>query len=46
MIRIFTDGAAQGNPGPGGYGTILKFKDAVRKSPKDSGLLPTTGWNC
>lgn len=25
MIRIFTDGAAQGNPGPGGYGTILKF---------------------
>lgn len=25
MIRIYTDGAAQGNPGPGGYGTILKF---------------------
>ncbi|MEK6782475.1 MAG: ribonuclease HI [Bacteroidota bacterium] len=25
MIHIFTDGAAQGNPGPGGYGTILKF---------------------
>ena len=25
MIKIFTDGAAQGNPGPGGYGTILKF---------------------
>lgn len=25
MIRIFTDGAAQGNPGPGGYGAILKF---------------------
>ncbi len=25
MIRIFTDGAAQGNPGRGGYGTILKF---------------------
>lgn len=31
MIRIFTDGAAQGNPGPGGYGTILKFKDAVKE---------------
>ncbi len=27
MIRIYTDGAAQGNPGPGGYGTILKFQD-------------------
>ena len=25
MIRIYTDGAAQGNPGRGGYGTILKF---------------------
>lgn len=25
MISIFTDGAAQGNPGPGGYGAILRF---------------------
>jgi ribonuclease HI len=25
MIRIYTDGAAQGNPGRGGYGTILKY---------------------
>ena len=25
MIRIYTDGAAQGNPGPGGYGTLMKF---------------------
>jgi len=25
MIKIFTDGAAQGNPGPGGYGTIMKY---------------------
>lgn len=31
MIRIYTDGAAQGNPGPGGYGTIMKFKDAVKE---------------
>lgn len=31
MIRIYTDGAAQGNPGPGGYGTILKFKEAVKE---------------
>ncbi len=26
MIRIYTDGAAKGNPGPGGYGTILDYK--------------------
>jgi ribonuclease HI len=25
MIRIYTDGAAQGNPGPGGYGTIMRY---------------------
>ncbi len=25
MIVIFTDGAAKGNPGPGGYGAVLKF---------------------
>ena len=24
-INIFTDGSSRGNPGPGGYGTILKF---------------------
>ena len=24
MIQIFTDGACSGNPGPGGYGVILK----------------------
>ena len=26
MIKIFTDGAAKGNPGPGGYGAILDFQ--------------------
>lgn len=25
MILMYTDGAAKGNPGPGGFGTILKF---------------------
>lgn len=31
MIRIYTDGAAQGNPGPGGFGTILKFGSHVKE---------------
>ena len=30
-IDIFTDGACSGNPGPGGYGTILRFNMAVIK---------------
>jgi ribonuclease HI len=25
MITIYTDGAAKGNPGPGGYGAVLKY---------------------
>lgn len=31
MITIFTDGAAKGNPGPGGYGTILKHGDKEKE---------------
>jgi len=27
MIVIYTDGAAKGNPGPGGYGVVMKFKN-------------------
>lgn len=31
MITIFTDGAAKGNPGPGGYGTILSYGDKEKE---------------
>ncbi len=31
MIKIFTDGAAQGNPGPGGYGIIMKYNEHYRE---------------
>lgn len=27
MITIYTDGASTGNPGPGGFGTILLYKN-------------------
>ncbi|MFT4058420.1 MAG: ribonuclease HI [Legionella sp.] len=26
-IEIFTDGACKGNPGPGGWGVLLRYKD-------------------
>ena len=26
FVEIFTDGACSGNPGPGGYGAILRYK--------------------
>ncbi|WMJ74544.1 ribonuclease HI [Cytophagaceae bacterium ABcell3] len=25
MIEIYTDGASRGNPGPGGYGVVMKY---------------------
>ena len=27
QVTIFTDGACSGNPGPGGYGVVLRFND-------------------
>lgn len=30
-VTIYTDGACSGNPGPGGYGTILTFVDSNGK---------------
>lgn len=30
-VTIYTDGAARGNPGPGGYGTIIHFIDSDGK---------------
>ncbi len=30
-IIIYTDGAAKGNPGPGGYGVVLKFGNSRKE---------------
>jgi ribonuclease HI len=30
-IEIFTDGACSGNPGPGGWAAILKYKNSEKK---------------
>lgn len=27
-VTVYTDGAARGNPGPGGYGAVLEFVDS------------------
>jgi ribonuclease HI len=31
MIELFTDGSSRGNPGPGGYGAILRWKQHVKE---------------
>ena len=30
-VYLYTDGACLGNPGPGGWGAILKWKDEVKE---------------
>lgn len=30
-VMIYTDGACSGNPGPGGWGTVLKYGDYCRE---------------
>ena len=31
LVEIFTDGACSGNPGPGGYGAILRVGDHIKE---------------
>ena len=30
-VEIYTDGACSGNPGSGGYGIVLKYKDNIKE---------------
>jgi len=39
-IKIYTDGACSGNPGPGGWGAILIYKDSTKEL--SGGLKETT----
>ncbi|MGA7876877.1 MAG: ribonuclease HI [Desulfoferrobacter sp.] len=38
-VEMFTDGACSGNPGPGGWGTILRYKTVEKEL---SGYSPAT----
>ena len=40
MVEIATDGACKGNPGPGGWGAVLRFGD--REKDMSGGETPTT----
>ena len=40
LVDIFTDGACSGNPGPGGWGAVLRYKGREREM--SGGESPTT----
>jgi ribonuclease HI len=31
QVRLFTDGSSLGNPGPGGYGVLLQYKEVEKE---------------
>ncbi|WP_333798344.1 ribonuclease HI [Rheinheimera sp.] len=39
-VAIFTDGSCLGNPGPGGYGVVLKYQQHVKEL--SGGFIQTT----
>src|SRR5690606_5727541 len=39
-VQIFTDGSSRGNPGPGGYGTVVRYGPHQRELAQ--GFLKTT----
>ena len=44
-VSVFTDGAAKGNPGPGGYGVVLQYIDGegkLHEKELSRGYLNTT----
>ena len=40
QVEIFTDGACSGNPGPGGWGAILRWRGTEKEL--SGGESPTT----
>ena len=41
-VNLYTDGAASGNPGPGGYGLILEWEGTPYKKTYAQGFIHTT----
>lgn len=42
FIKLFTDGACRGNPGPGGWGCILRHPASGKEKELSGGLADTT----
>ena len=35
VVEIYSDGACRGNPGPGGWGALLRLKSGARSAEKE-----------
>ncbi len=43
-VEIFTDGACKGNPGPGGWGALLRMGEHEKELSGRKPTPPTTAW--
>jgi len=44
QVEIYTDGACKGNPGPGGWGVLLRMGAHEKECRAVSLTPPTTAW--
>jgi ribonuclease HI len=44
IVELFTDGACKGNPGPGGWGALIRF-GAHEKELSAKSSPPTIAWS-
>ena len=43
-VEVFTDGACKGNPGPGGWGALLRMANMKRSCPAPIRKPQITAW--
>ncbi len=44
-VAIWTDGACSGNPGPGGWGAILRYAGTEKELSGGDAPPPITAWS-
>lgn len=45
LVELFTDGACSGNPGPGGWGAILRCRGKEKELSGGERRRRTTAWS-
>ena len=44
-VELFTDGACRGNPGPGGWGVLMRYGDKEKTLCGGERIPPITAWS-
>ena len=44
-VEIATDGACKGNPGPGGWGALIRAGTTEKELSGGEAQIPTTAWS-